>query len=312
MAEKSNCHAMLAGPMIPVITHYNRDLSLDLGALAANLEYLIEHGIRTGSGVLLIAGAGGDFPMLTPEERRALIASAIEIVRGRCPVVIGAQSTDLRVVLELAHFADEVGAYAMQISAPYYYPPSGDDVLRWFETVNGAAKKTGIMVYNTWWHGYHFPFDLLDRVIGMDRVVSLKWSTPSSGLDYQEGVARYAGSVAVVDNAMQWPVSAMLGASGFITHLGTVWPEYVGSVHSLLKAGCYKEALESVREKKWPWARFRIKMAGYTGGEAPPVRAALEWCGRPGGPSRPPCRDLGGAERRELSALLQGIGVPRT
>jgi dihydrodipicolinate synthase/N-acetylneuraminate lyase len=122
-------------------------------------------------------------------------------------------------------------------------------------------------------------------------------------------LARYSATLAVVDNALMWPLSAMLGATGFITHLGTVWPEYVISLGGLLKAGKYSEAMDSMREKKWPWMQFRLAMEKYTGGESPPVRAALELCGRPGGPYRPPSRDLGGEQRRELSALLKRIGV---
>jgi dihydrodipicolinate synthase/N-acetylneuraminate lyase len=309
-ADKSNCHRVLAGPMIPVITHYNRDLSLDLGALKANLEYLIAHGIRTGSGVLLIAGAGGDFPMLTPEERRRVIQTAVDTVSGRAPIVAGAQSTDQRVALELARFADEAGVYAVQISPAYYYGPSDADALDWVRKAADSVRHTGIMLYNTWWHGYSFPFKVLDTLMELDRVVSLKWSTQNSGLDFQEGIARYAKTVAVVDNALQWVVSAMLGATGFITHLGTVWPEFVVKVHGLLAAGKYPEAMEAVREKKWPWYQLRVRMANYTGGEAPPVRTALELCGRPGGPSRPPSRALGAAEIEDLRNVLRQIGAP--
>jgi 4-hydroxy-tetrahydrodipicolinate synthase len=309
-ATRDNCHETLQGPMIPVITHYNSDLSLDLGALEANLEYLIAHGIRQGSGVFLIAGAGGDFPMLSTEERKTMIRASAEIVNGRCPIVAGAQSTDPRVVLDLARFADDHDIYAIQVSPPYYFTPSDADVLAWVSEVNGVLRRTGIMLYNTWWHGYTFPFPVLDKLMELERVVSLKWCTAQGGLDYQEGIARYAATVAVVDNALMWPLAAMLGSTGFITHLGTVWPEFVVKVHGMLKAGEYKQASEAVREAKWPWTRMRIRMAEYTGGEAAPVRAALELCGRPGGPSRPPSRALGETGRAELKTLLKRIGAP--
>jgi len=40
------------------------------------------------------------------------------------------------------------------------------------------------------------------------------------------------------------------------------------------------------------------------------VKAALELCGRPGGPSRLPIRAVNDAERRELRAALARMGVP--
>ena len=104
-AAKTKVHTILCGPMIPVVTHNNRDLSLDLPALRANVQYLIEHGIRNGSGCLLIGGAGGDAPMLSVSERTTLARTVAEIAAGRVPFVLGAQATDERVTLEMARAA---------------------------------------------------------------------------------------------------------------------------------------------------------------------------------------------------------------
>ena len=50
----------LRGPMIPVITNLKDDLSVDHESITANVHHVIDHGIGTGHGVLLAAGAGGD------------------------------------------------------------------------------------------------------------------------------------------------------------------------------------------------------------------------------------------------------------
>ncbi len=47
-----------------------------------------------------------------------------------------------------------------------------------------------------------------------------------------------------------------------------------------------------------------------TGSESPVVKAALELCGRPGGPGRLPTRPLSDDERAALRALLARLGVP--
>ena len=47
------------GPMIPVITNLNEDLSVDHGAIHENVRYVVDRGIICGSGVLLAVGAGG-------------------------------------------------------------------------------------------------------------------------------------------------------------------------------------------------------------------------------------------------------------
>jgi 4-hydroxy-tetrahydrodipicolinate synthase len=296
--------------MIPLVTHYNRDLTLDLGAYKEYVQYLITHGVQTGQGCLLVAGAGGDFPMLTVPERITLARTAMEITGGRTPIVFSAQGTDIRTCRELAHIADDVGAFAYQVSPPFYFHPSDEDVVNWYRQIDSSSKKAGIMVYNTFWEGYHMPYQVLDQLVSFDRVVSLKWSTPNGGLDYLKGVGRYAERIAIIDNELTWPVTAMAGGAGFISHLASIMPEHEVELFHLTRSGKYKEALDSMRAVDWPWAEFRGEMASRTAGEAPPVKAALELCGKPGGPSRPPSRALNREERVSLRQVLVRIGAP--
>ena len=56
-------------------------------AIQTNVNYLIEHGIVTGQGVLLAVGAGGDFSMLTLEERKLAAKAIVDAADGRVPVI---------------------------------------------------------------------------------------------------------------------------------------------------------------------------------------------------------------------------------
>ena len=106
----------LRGPVIPVITNLNDDLSIDHGAISENVRYVVERGITTGHGVLLAAGAGGDFPMLTVAERKAVTETIAKAADGRAPVVVGAQDTNVDTVIEVAQWAEQIGAYAIQMA----------------------------------------------------------------------------------------------------------------------------------------------------------------------------------------------------
>jgi len=89
------------GPMIAVITHLNDDLSIDHAAIRENVTYVIEHGFRRGQGALLGVGAGGDFPLLSLDERKAAARTIVEAAAGRVPVLIGAQDTNVANVIEM-------------------------------------------------------------------------------------------------------------------------------------------------------------------------------------------------------------------
>lgn len=301
----------LRGPMIPVITNLRDDLSVDHAAIRQNVRYVVERGIVTGHGVLLAAGAGGDFPMLSLEERKAVARTIVDAAHGEAPVLVGAQATDPAVSLELARWAEDIGAYGIQVSPPFYFTLSDEDIERTFRTMHDATERIALMLYNTWWEGVEMSLDLIDRLAtAMPRIVSLKWSTAGGVGVYMRGVARFAGRLAVVDNHGMHVMSHLLGATGYITHLATVWPEHDLAVWQLLEGGGHAAAQKQIEAVNWPWYDFRGKMGRRIGGESAVVKAALEICGRPGGPARLPGRTLDDPERAELRELLVAIGVP--
>ena len=190
----------ICGPLIPLITHYRDDLSVDHDAVRENVRYVVERGVRTGSGVLLAAGAGGDFPMLTLDERKAVSETIVRAADGRTPVVVGAQDTNPARSVELARFAEDIGAWGIQLAPGYYYASSPDDCYRVFEAVHEATSTLGIMIYNTYWEGYDMSLDEVERLAELPRCAALKWSTARGVLDYQRGVERFRERLAVIDN----------------------------------------------------------------------------------------------------------------
>jgi len=298
------------GPMIPVITNLNGDLSVDHGAIRENVEWVIQRGITAGRGALLAVGAGGDFPMLSLDERKQTAETIVTAAAGRVPVIVGAQDTNPEVVIEMAQWAEAIGALAVQFSPGYYYQSSDEDCLRLLEAVHDATRDVALMIYNTPWEGYEMSLDQIDRMARLPRALALKWSTFARGAVYLRGLARFAERMAVVDNQGQQVMNHLMGGTGYITHLATVWPEHDGEVWRLLEEGDYAAAQQKIMAANWPWGDFRGKMWKRTGAESPVVKAALERCGRPGGPSRLPTRSLDEEERQELRRLLVEIGVP--
>lgn len=299
----------LRGPMIPVITSFKDDLSLDLDAIQDNVRSLVERGIVTGKGAMLAVGAGGDFPMLSTKERKQVAKAIVKAAAGQVAVLVGVQDTDPRVCLELAEYAQKIGAYGIQVSPTYYYEPSDADVIAFYQMLNKAVSFP-IMVYNTpWLVGYNLSFEMLDALADMEWVQSLKWSSTNLR-QYTRGFERYAGRLAIVDNGGMTVLAHMTGASGFITHLASIWPEHEIALWEQMDGGDYAGAQAELQRASWRWGDFRGKMARLTGGEANVIKAAYDLIGRRGGPVRPPTRDMSAEHRAELKALLKEIGVP--
>ena len=300
---------LFRGPMISVATPFTDDFELDLEALKDNIRFMIENGVRTGRGVLLVAAAGGEFPMLSMDERKQVIAASVEAADGEVPVAAGIQFLATRDVVALAGYAEEVGAVLGQLSAPYYYPPPEEDIYQLFKAVS-TETSLPIMIYNNWWNTLNMNVETVGRLAELDNVVALKWSAPSSA-QCTEGLRRYADRLAIIDNEGRFVWSHMMGAVGFITHEGNFWPEYPLKLWDLLEAEAYDAFIEELDRFHWPWRKWAHAVAQETEGEGPFIKAAMALVGRPAGPPRPPGRPVRPERIAELEALFAGAEVPR-
>ena len=300
--DSRQAKAIFRGPMVSVATPFTEDFRLDLAALRDNIRFMVERGVRRGQGVLLVAAAGGEFPMLSMEERKEVTRVSVEAARGEVPVATSIQSNGTREVVELARYAHEVGAALGQLSAPYYYEPTDGDIFGLFKA---AAEESDlpIMIYNNWWNTLNMNADMVERLAGLRNVVVLKWSAPGSAA-YTEGLHRFADRLAIIDNNAQQVWAHMMGATGLITHLSNFWPEYPLSIWNLLEEQAYREVIEKLAAFYWRWQKWVAKAVQETEGEGPFIKAAMEEVGLPAGPPRPPAHRVGAALREELRQLF--------
>jgi len=277
------------GVVIPLITPFKEDLSLDVSALESNVQWLMDKGARMGNTAFLAAGSGGDFTSMTTEERKQVIKTVCDVADGKVPVMASAQSTDIRVCIELCQFGEEVGMDAVQLSGPYYYDGRPGDALAWMQEV---ARHTdiGFAVYNNWYTGYDMPLDLIDEILDIPNSIAVKWGSPDVST-FIEGVRRFHPKAVVVDNAFLPEQSYPLGVRCHISHLPNFYPEHSWRVHELLVAGKYAEAKREWDRCVAPWLKLIAPVRAVTGGEGVFVRPAMEAVGLRGGHSRLPSRD---------------------
>ena len=156
------------------------------------MRFLIRGGIEEGRGVLLAGGAAGDFSTMSFDERVQVTRVIVEEVEGRIPVVMGAQTTSTLELVQLAQAAEETGAEFIQVSPPFYFPPTADDI---YEYVKAAAEaaNVGIILYNTFWTSTNLVVEQIGRLAGLPNMVGLKWSAPDIGnMEFEQVVSRFA------------------------------------------------------------------------------------------------------------------------
>jgi 4-hydroxy-tetrahydrodipicolinate synthase len=299
---------VVAGAMISVATPVTRDYELDLGTLRRNLEFMLANGAEPGTAVFLVAAAGGEFPMLSLDQRKQVIATSCEVVGGRVPVAASLQSNSTREAIELARFSRAAGVSIGQLSSPFYYEPTPADIQRFFGDV---AREGGlpIMIYNNWWNTLNMNVDTVERLTDIEGIVALKWSAPTQE-QYREGYQRLGGRLAIVDNASDHVMASLMRADGFITHISNFWPAYPRQLWSLMQARDF-EALREALAFKWEWRLWAGRVAEYTEGEGPFIKAGMDEVGLPSGDPIPPSLPVPESLRTELHELFVRYGVPK-
>jgi dihydrodipicolinate synthase/N-acetylneuraminate lyase len=191
--ERETTINRLRGCFLALPTLFETDLSLNLAGMRRHVRFLIEHGMHEGNATLLVNGANGEFPMLTLDERKQTAQAVVDEADGRIAVIVGAQTSSTREAIQIAQHAQDVGAAALQVSPPYYFTPTDDDVYEHVAAIAAAAPQIGIVFYTTYWLGYRPALGILERLAEIPQVACIKWGS-SDLLDYQFVLLRLAST----------------------------------------------------------------------------------------------------------------------
>ncbi len=299
----------IVGPMVAVATPFKEDFSVDYAAFETNLNFMINKGLTNGNSTLLIGGAGGEHPALNVKERIELMKIAVDTADNRVPILTSIQHTDWREINRMASSASDAGIYGCQLGPTYYYMPSKNDVFELFKNVSNESD-VNLMIYHTWWDGFIMDFDLLDQLVEIPNVNSIKWSHEDIQL-FKQGLERYSKKVSMIDNSGNHILSNIYGATGFITHLSSFWPEYPKSIWDSMIDKNYEKTKDLLSGFKSDWMKWVGKVVKETGGEGPFIKVAMELVGLKAGPPRPPSKTPSKNLINELDNILNKHNVPR-
>jgi 4-hydroxy-tetrahydrodipicolinate synthase len=136
--------ARLQGIFVPMLTPLTADETVDERSLRRLVDFLIAAGVHG----IWAMGTTGEFAGLPEAVRARGVAVTIDQVAGRVPVIanIGDSSTGL--ALRHARHAVTVGAEALALTPPHYYPHSMDEMLTHFRTLKEAFPDLPLLIYN--------------------------------------------------------------------------------------------------------------------------------------------------------------------
>jgi 4-hydroxy-tetrahydrodipicolinate synthase len=241
-----------------------------------------------------------EYTYLSLEQRKGLIRRTIECVDRRVPVMVGISHASFKTAVELAHFAENLGAAAVQLLAPlrpFAGPPTQADLIAYFEAVARETMLPTTLYLNP---GPGADVSIADT-IALARLPSVQLIKESS-----RDLARVSRLVVEIDragHARYFTTMQMLLATLQLGGSGATMPppgsEIARHVIDAYLAGNHERAAALQLQ----FALFPSKWMHR--GLAPVMKAAMNLIGVPVGDPYPPYGSLTAEETSALAAVLR-------
>ncbi|AEK72429.1 dihydrodipicolinate synthase [Thermococcus sp. 4557] len=132
----------MRGVVVPLVTPFNEDYSIDFPALEEHIEFLQKVGVHG----IFINATTGEFTSLSLNERKLLAERGRELVKSAF-YLVGTASSNTFEVVELTKHAQDIGADYVVIAPPYYCPLNDDALFAHYSTV-AESTDIPIILYN--------------------------------------------------------------------------------------------------------------------------------------------------------------------
>jgi 4-hydroxy-tetrahydrodipicolinate synthase len=264
----------------------------------------VEWQIGEGSNALVPCGTTGEVATLGRDEHRRVIATAVEIARGRVPVIAGCGSYSTAASVEMIDAAADVGAAAALVVVPYYNKPSQAGLAAHFTRL-AEHSPLPIIVYNVPSRTVaDISVETLAQVATHPRITGIKDATGNLGRVSAQRLACGEDFIQLSGNDdMALGFNAM-GGVGCISVTANVAPRLCSEFQKAMREGRWDEALK-LQDRLYP-----LHAALFSDASPAPTKYALSRVRR-GFPQelRLPLVEASEASKRAVDAALDHAGL---
>jgi 4-hydroxy-tetrahydrodipicolinate synthase len=300
----------LKGPVFPIPTFFTDDFAVDYSALKRYVAFLLDAGAK----ILYLAYGTGEFMSLSYEEIKEIARTVAQMADGRALLFTDTGTWATTRVVEFANWVEGIGLDGLMVMYPFYssyYGPAmlEDAVYQHFEAI---AEKSSIPLllhtvpFLTRSGPVPYSFPLLCRIAEIDQVVGVK--DMSGNPWHQHRLIKAVGDrmkMIAGGSKRQFLYAYLYGGVGYLPSVGSFAPQWSFRFYNALLADDLTEATRIADEKEAP---FHDKALDF-GSWMATLKTALELCGLPGGPMRPPAPNLSPAQRAELVTVMGDSGL---
>jgi len=229
----------LKGVFPALVTPFDRQGKVNEEMLRKVVEYQLQAGVQG----FYVCGGTGEGLLLTAQERKMILETTIDQVKGRGAVIvhIGAFHTDE--TEELARHAQEAGADAISCLPPtFFYKPDVDGLFQYYERIAGVSDLP-LLLYNIPHRtGVNITPAIMKRLMQIPNVAGLKHATLDI-FQLRNLIELGEGKLIVFEGEDPVFLPALLyGADGGIGCTYNVMPQLFARVYDLFLKKEYDEA----------------------------------------------------------------------
>lgn len=269
-----------------------------------SLREFVEWQITEGSSALVPCGTTGESATLSRDEHREVIATTVQVAKGRVPVIAGCGSYSTQAAIEMVRAAADVGADAALVVVPYYNKPSQAGLIAHFTAV-AEASPLPIVVYNVPSRTVaDISVEALAEAAKHPRIVAIKDATGNLARVTAQRLACGEDFVQLSGNDdMALGFNAM-GGVGCISVTANVAPRLCSDFQAATREGRWDDAL-NLQDRLYP-----LHAALFSDASPGPTKYALTRV-RPGCPAdlRLPLTEPSDASKRAVDKALEHAGL---
>ena len=294
----------LKGVQIIMVTPFDEEGNVCVDRIGQLARYLVDRGIREGTGVLVTQGSMSECFSVDFEERREIVRAVVDEAGGQVPVVVGCNATDTRTVIHLCESAQKAGADGVLVMPPYYFAPSNEEILQFYRNLTESID-VGVVIYNNIQVCVDIELEVLQELASMDKIVALKDCT-ADFTKFKISAAALADRLTILNGGgpLWEPQATLAGSKGFYTLAGNFAPELALQLWQACDQGDYEKA-ESLSRQFVLYIRFMREARK----SIQLTKKIMRDLGLPGGFERPPLLPLTTAEEGMASKVKQQMGL---
>ncbi len=235
----SNPDLKLSGSITALVTPFKNG-EID----EACFQNLVERQISQGIHGIVPVGTTGESATLNDKEHWRVFELAIEVAKGKIPVIAGCGSNDTIAAIEHMEVAKKMGADAALIVAPYYNKPNQAGLIAHFDALCNAVDLP-IVVYNIPGRtNVDIAPETMAKIAKHKNIIALKDSTGDpSRTSLHKALCKPDFDILAGDDNLALGFAAY-GAVGIVSVLSNLLPKTVSNMQNHLAKGDFAGARE--------------------------------------------------------------------